>query len=161
LAPRKYVPASRSTSVRFGGNLTQPADDRSWPGPPNSACPMSILSLVAMRHIPDLRQSPRPLPARLRTRRRVAVTDNTCAFATHSGQSGQRESGRAYRLPDSFSDHELPEHRGRNSGSYRWHSLRARCPSLRQPSEIDLSAPDPNRKFIIANGHAPAPIFRN
>jgi hypothetical protein len=31
LAPGKYVPASRSTSVRFGGNLIQPADDRSWP----------------------------------------------------------------------------------------------------------------------------------
>jgi hypothetical protein len=64
-----------------------------WPGPPNSACPVFILSLAAMRHIPAFRQSPRLLPARLPTSRRVAVTDNISAFATRCSRNGCPESG--------------------------------------------------------------------
>src|SRR5882762_4521088 len=33
--------------------------DWSWPGPSNSACPLFILSLAAMRRIPDFRQAMR------------------------------------------------------------------------------------------------------
>ena len=57
-----------------------------------SAWPLFILSLAAMRCIPDFRQSPRLLPALLQTRRRVAVTDNISAFATQTSLTGRRKA---------------------------------------------------------------------
>jgi hypothetical protein len=83
-AQMAYRPCDGADGVTDLG-LRTIAKYRSWPGPPNSACPPVHFVLAAMRHIPNFRQSPRLLPARLRTGRRVAVADNISAFATRCG----------------------------------------------------------------------------
>jgi hypothetical protein len=69
-------------NVRSGETWTRGSNVSKWPGPPRSACLLSILPPGAMRRIPDFRPSRRLLPVLLRARRRVAVTDNNSAFTT-------------------------------------------------------------------------------
>ncbi len=48
----------RALSRRLSGKQFETSNVGLWPGPSNSACPLFILPLVAMRHRPDLRPSP-------------------------------------------------------------------------------------------------------
>ena len=73
-----------SLGDRYLEFLLTRAEVCNWPGPSNSGCPLFILSLAAMRRIPDFRQPPRLLPELLRTARSTLVTGRVFANPTEA-----------------------------------------------------------------------------